>query len=71
MDSNNNAGDGITPFAFIGSSAFTQHAGELRVQASGGSIFVEADTNGDGLADFSIRVATSSGMTLTRSDFEI
>jgi Ca2+-binding RTX toxin-like protein len=71
MDANNNSGDGITPFAYIGSSAFTQHAGELRVQSSGGSTFVEADINGDGTADFSIQVTTTNGQMLTRSDFEI
>ncbi len=50
-------------FSFIGSGAFTSHAGELRF--AGG--FVYGDVDGDGVADFTIQV---SGTTvLTAADF--
>jgi Ca2+-binding RTX toxin-like protein len=43
-------------FAFIGSGAFTGVAGQLHYVQAGGNTFVEGDTNGDGLADFAIRL---------------
>jgi Ca2+-binding RTX toxin-like protein len=50
------------PLRFIGSAAFTRHAGELRVAA--GSI--QVDTNGDGVVDFAI---SHNGGVLIASDF--
>lgn len=41
-------------FSFIGTAAFTKKAGELRFEKVGGDSIVHADTNGDGVADFSI-----------------
>ena len=53
-------------FNFIGQSAFTQTAGELRMQYSGGYWDVMGDTNGDGIADFSITVSAGSTPLLAR-----
>jgi serralysin len=55
VDANAGLG-GDQAFAFIGSAAFTGAAGELRYFQSGGTTYVQGDTNGDGLADFLIRV---------------
>ena len=51
-------------FEFIGGGTFTGAARELRV--AGG--IVRGDTNGDGIADFEIRVQTGGG-TLVAADF--
>jgi Ca2+-binding RTX toxin-like protein len=71
MDANGNSTDGITAFSFIGSDAFSKQAGQLRVVSSGNSAFVEADIDGDGLADFAIQLTLTDTMPLTRSDFEL
>lgn len=58
---------GNQAFLFIGTGAFTGSAGELRFRESGGNTFIEGDTNGDGVADFVIRL---DGIhTLVESDF--
>jgi hypothetical protein len=54
-------------FAFIGSAAFGQHAGELRAFQSGAQWIVEGDVNGDGAADFVL--AVNSTAPLAASDF--
>ena len=41
-------------FTFIGSAAFHKIAGELRFEQFANGSYVEGDTNGDGVADFSI-----------------
>jgi Ca2+-binding RTX toxin-like protein len=43
-------------FAFIGSGAFSHTAGELRYQQISGNTYVQGDTDGDGQADFWIRL---------------
>ena len=52
-------------FAFIGTAAFSHTAGELRYEEVSGFTYVYGDTNGDGIADFMIRLdglhALSSG----------
>lgn len=48
--------DGDQAFSFVGSSAFSGTAGELRYEQINGSTYVEGDTNGDGVADFMIRL---------------
>ncbi len=59
--------DGDQAFAFLGSAAFDNHAGELRYEQISGNTYVEGDTNGDGVADFMIRV---DGLhTLVSGDF--
>lgn len=55
----------IAPFAWLGTGAFTNHAGELRYSVSGGDALVEADVNGDGLADLAIRL---KGVTALGAD---
>jgi Ca2+-binding RTX toxin-like protein len=45
---------GDQAFAFIGSDAFHHVAGELRVFGDGGNWTLQADTDGDGAADFAI-----------------
>ena len=58
---------GDQAFAFIGSAAFTHVAGQLRVDYSGGDALVMGDGDGNGVADFAIRVDHSGG--LVPSDF--
>ena len=53
----NTAVSGNQAFSFLGDSAFTQHAGELRIDTSDPSkTIVLGDTNGDGVADFAIEL---------------
>ncbi len=54
-------------FTFIGSGAFTNVAGQLRVFTQSGNTFVVGDTNGDGVADFQIQV--DGIVPLTGTDF--
>ncbi len=49
-------GDSNAVFAFIGTGAFSNVEGQLRYAVSGGNTFVQGDTDGDGVADFIIRV---------------
>ena len=54
-------------FQFIGGAAFTGRAGELRSQVIGGKTYVQGDTDGDGSADLTIRLARA--IVLERGDF--
>jgi len=54
-------------FTFIGTSAFTKTAGELRYVQSGGNTYIYADVNGDGVADLTIELLGS--YSLAKSDF--
>ena len=57
-------------FDFIGADAFSNTAGELRFdQSSGLNTIVQADTNGDGLADFEIEL--TGLIALTEANFLI
>jgi len=60
---------GNQAFSFISTAAFSGTAGELRVGASGTSLLVEGDLNGNGTADFAILVRGSA--TLTATDFNL
>jgi len=54
-------------FHFVGTSAFSHTAGELHYQEVSGSTYLSGDTNGDGVADFTIHL---DGLhALTTSDF--
>jgi parallel beta-helix repeat protein len=54
-------------FHFIGATAFSHSVGELRYEVRGSDSYVMGDVNGDGLADFTIKLA---GVTsLTKGDF--
>jgi Ca2+-binding RTX toxin-like protein len=55
VDANSLLG-GDQAFAFIGSAAFGHHAGELRYYQQSGVTYVAGDTNGDGTADFAVRI---------------
>jgi serralysin len=58
---------GDQAFAFVGTAAFTGTAGELRYQQISGGTFVQGDLDGDGSADFWIRL---DGLhALTAGDF--
>ncbi len=60
-------GAGDDAFTFIGDAAFSGTAGELTVYTHGGDTFVAGDRNGDGLADFQIRL--TGEIELTMADF--
>lgn len=60
-------GGGDSKFTWIGSGAFTHHAGELHVEKFSGYQMVSGDTNGDGVADLWLRVDGTKA--LTASDF--
>lgn len=53
-------------FSFI-TTAFTNVAGQLRLQTSGADTFVLGDVNGDGVADF--RIILTGNLALTATDF--
>ncbi len=55
VDANTTLG-GTQDFAFIGTAAFTNVAGQLRYEQISGNTYVSGDTNGDGIADFMIRL---------------
>jgi Ca2+-binding RTX toxin-like protein len=66
IDADTGAG-GDQNFTFIGTGAFTGVAGQLHYLQAGGNTFVEGDTDGDGNADFVIRL---DGLhTLGAADF--
>jgi Ca2+-binding RTX toxin-like protein len=55
------------PFTFIGSAQFHHKVGELRYDAASG--ILSGDVNGDGIADFSLKITLTG--TLDSSDFII
>ncbi|MFM6930961.1 MAG: calcium-binding protein [Novosphingobium sp.] len=69
FDANDNAG-GSQHFTFIGTAAFSNVAGQLMVvDQGGGHWLVEGDTNGDGVADFSLAVTSDHALGL--GDFNL
>jgi Ca2+-binding RTX toxin-like protein len=54
-------------FKFIGTQAFHHVAGELHYLVQGGNSIIQGDVNGDGIADFSIKVLGVT--TLNSTDF--
>jgi len=56
-------------FTFVGASAFSSTAGELRYFTSGGNTHVVADLDGDGSADFEIEL--TGVFSLTSADFAL
>ncbi len=50
------AGGGDDNFAFIGTAAFGNVAGQLRYEVVGGNRIVSGDVDGDGIADFTLQV---------------
>ena len=61
----NSGTSGNDAFSFIGAAAFSGVAGQLRAFGSGSSWTVEADVNGDGVADLAIAVTTNAPLTVT------
>jgi Ca2+-binding RTX toxin-like protein len=60
------AGGANDAFAFIGSAAFSNTAGQLRAFDAGGGVWqVEGDINGDSIADLVIAVTTAGPLTIT------
>lgn len=66
IDARTNA-SGDQAFTWIGTSAFTGVAGQLRYYQSGGDTFVTGDLNGDAVGDFSI--AFDQLLSLSASSF--
>ncbi len=60
-------GSGL-PLSFVGTSAFSHQAGEVRQSAPDSETIVEGDVDGDGLADFKIQL--TGPVTLQASDFD-
>jgi serralysin len=61
---------GIQGFAFVGNAAFSGGgAASIRYTNSGADLLVQADINGDGIADMEIILDGRSGGTLTAADF--
>jgi Ca2+-binding RTX toxin-like protein len=61
---------GNQAFTFIGSNAFSDHAGELQAINNGNDNWtISADVNGDGVADVQIMVHVADGHTITVADF--
>lgn len=58
---------GVQGFDFIGAARFSGSAGELRVQQRAQNVLVEADTDGDGAADFQVLLLGAE--PLTAGDF--
>jgi len=63
IDANTTGGTSNDAFVFIGSAAFSGHAGELRYMRG----VVQADVDGDALADLAIRLV--DGKPLTKGSF--
>ena len=61
------SGGGDDAFNFIGNAAFSNTAGELRYEVSGGYTIISMDINGDGIADSQITLV--GNVPLTSADF--
>ncbi|HET9640640.1 MAG TPA: calcium-binding protein, partial [Allosphingosinicella sp.] len=68
VDANSGAA-GDQAFSWIGSSAFSGSAGELRAYEQSGTWFVEGDTNGDSVADLVIALTLQGATPLGAGDF--
>jgi hypothetical protein len=65
-------GPGNQRFTFIGKAAFSNTAGELRVEMAGTSAIIQGDVDGDGNADLAIELQNFTDLsTLTEIDFEL
>ncbi|MDH6269773.1 Ca2+-binding RTX toxin-like protein [Rhizobium sp. SG_E_25_P2] len=65
IDANSNR-KGDQTFKFIGSDAFSGHAGELRTARNGGDTYLFGDTDGDGKRDFALHL---SGQVDLKADY--
>ncbi|MFM9934899.1 MAG: calcium-binding protein [Novosphingobium sp.] len=55
---------GDQAFTFVGTDAFSHTAGELHVAVAHSAMFLSGDTNGDGIADFAIRIDAATPLVL-------
>jgi hypothetical protein len=53
---------GDQAFTWIGASAFSSTAGELRQVVGSGDVRIEGDVDGDGVADFAISVIATAAL---------
>lgn len=60
---------GNQAFTFIGASAFSKKAGELRAIAKDSDSYIHGDLDGDGTIDFSVRLYTA--IDLVSTDFTL
>ena len=67
IDANTGGGSANDAFVYVGAAAFSHTAGELRAYHASGSTYVQGDLNGDGTADFMIRLVGE--FTLDKTDF--
>ncbi|MGO4126664.1 calcium-binding protein [Inquilinus sp. YAF38] len=58
---------GDQAFRFIGTGAYSHHAGELRTAVAGGVTTIAGDVNGDGTSDFHIQL--TGALALAAADF--
>jgi Ca2+-binding RTX toxin-like protein len=65
----NSTVSGNQAFAFVGAAAFSGTAGQLRFSSDGIDTWLEADTNGDGVAD--LQIVLTGGLTLAATDFSL
>jgi hypothetical protein len=74
IDADGDASNGDSKFSWLGSGAFTGVAGQLRVtqhpQFSAAWV-VEADTDGDRIADLTIYLVAPAGFMPEKSDFYV
>ncbi|MCV3765085.1 calcium-binding protein [Rhizobium sp. TRM95796] len=68
IDANSNR-KGDQAFKFIGSDAFSGHAGELRAFTRDGDTYLAGDTDGDGKRDFALHL--SGAVSLTADQFAL
>ena len=65
----NSIAAGDQAFTWIGSSAFSGIAGQLRAVQSGGTWLLQGDTNGDGVADLQVSLTLQGATPLGATDF--
>jgi len=56
IDANTKSANKDDAFLFIGSSAFSGKAGQLRYDQAGSNVMIYGDVNGDGVADFTLQL---------------
>ena len=74
IDADGNAANGDTRFTWLGEGAFTGQAGQLRVShhPQFGTVWVvEADTDGDSVADFTLYLVAPVGFLPEKNDFYV
>lgn len=64
MDANTNT-TADDAFRFLGTGAFTKAAGEIRYEVHGSDTYLMGDVNGDGYADFTVKLMGLNSITRT------